>query len=355
MSRESTAMPRLFISYRRSDTQMVAGRLRESLARRLGERAIFRDKNSLAAGEDWTKAISDALSGDVVVLALIGPTWATITDSAGRRRLDDPGDWNRVELERAFAGCSRVIPLLVDDARMPAECDLPDSLKGLAHSMALKLRDDDWDSDIERLVQAIGRIDAPAFFRRPAIAAALAASIVLTAGAGYWFVGSNGEPEGGTATNQPGTQQATGPYRRAIIDKLSKEQYDALDVMRSDMPKAIRLVDENLAGIAQALKSFPDEADLYALAGFGAKNVYASSKGVLSPEVRKQYLVKARMSFEQALRIDPKNAGAVNGMGNVLFYEGRFDDALRQHQEALNLTGGNYDGRSIRRQTGARQ
>ena len=47
-------MAKLFISYRRSDTQMVAGRLRESLARRLGERAIFRDKNILAAGEDWT-------------------------------------------------------------------------------------------------------------------------------------------------------------------------------------------------------------------------------------------------------------------------------------------------------------
>jgi tetratricopeptide (TPR) repeat protein len=113
--------------------------------------------------------------------------------------------------------------------------------------------------------------------------------------------------------------------------------------MRSDMPKAIRLVDNNLTGIAQALKSFPNDADFYALAGYGAKNVYATSKGLLPPDTRKQYLAKARASFEQALRIDPKNAGAVNGMGNVLFYDGRFDDAIRQHQEALNLTGNKYE------------
>jgi hypothetical protein len=80
-------MPKVFISYRRSDTQMVAGRLRESLARRLGNAAIFRDKDSIGAGEDWTKAIEASLSGDVVVLALIGPGWETARDEAGGRRL----------------------------------------------------------------------------------------------------------------------------------------------------------------------------------------------------------------------------------------------------------------------------
>jgi hypothetical protein len=210
-------MVKLFISYRRSDTQMVAGRLRESLARRLGERAIFRDKNSLAAGEDWTKAIDDALSGDVVLLALIGPSWATITDSSGRRRLDDPGDWNRVELERAFERRRRVIPLLVDDAKMPAEAELPDGLKGLARSMALKLRDDDWDSDVERLVQALGRIDASSSFRRPAIVAALAVVLVVLAGTGYWLLGPHRHVEPSTTTTE--TPSTPGPYRDAILDK----------------------------------------------------------------------------------------------------------------------------------------
>src|SRR5262245_8844103 len=71
-------MSRLFISYRRSDTQMVAGRLRESLAKRVGERTIFRDKNSIVPGEDWTKAIEQGLSGGVIVLALADGASKTI-------------------------------------------------------------------------------------------------------------------------------------------------------------------------------------------------------------------------------------------------------------------------------------
>ena len=150
----SCNMPRFFISYRRSDTQDVAGRLRELLARRFGEKAVFRDKNSIAPGEDWTKAITDALNGGAIVLALIGPSWAMTRDDAGRRQLDDPADWNRIELERAFERQSLVIPVLVNDAKVPKESELPESIKALTRKNALKLRDDDWDSDIERLCAA---------------------------------------------------------------------------------------------------------------------------------------------------------------------------------------------------------
>jgi tetratricopeptide (TPR) repeat protein len=327
-------MAKLFISYRRSDTQMVAGRLRESLARRLGERAIFRDKDSIAPGADWTQAIETALSAGGVVVALIGPSWVTAQDATGRRRLDDPADWNRIELERAFARRCRVIPLLVDDAKMPTEAELPEGLKGLARSNALKLRDDDWDSDIERLVRALGIDAAPSWTRRAA-AAAIAIAVILAGGIGYWWLGAVNPVkriDGGGST-----------FRSDILNDLRNKQYEALNLMSSDKPKAIRLIDDNLAAIAQALRSFPDDANLHALAGYAAKNVYASSKGVLPPETRKTYLARARTSFEHALKLDPKNAGAVNGMGNVLFYEGRFDDAIRYHEQALNLKGGKYD------------
>jgi hypothetical protein len=121
-------MPKIFISYRRSDSQMVAGRLRESLARRLGAEAIFRDKDSIGAGEDWTRAIEASLTGNAIVLALIGPGWATARDEAGARRLDDPADWNRIELELALKRSARVIPLLIDETRMPRESELRGSL-----------------------------------------------------------------------------------------------------------------------------------------------------------------------------------------------------------------------------------
>jgi hypothetical protein len=102
-------LPKLFLSYRRSDTQMVAGRLRQSLVGRYGERTVFRDKDSIGAGEDWTQAIREGLTGDVVVLALIGHSWASAVDAQGQRRLDDPTDWNRIELEQALTSGGRVI------------------------------------------------------------------------------------------------------------------------------------------------------------------------------------------------------------------------------------------------------
>lgn len=330
-------MPKLFISYRRSDTQMVAGRLRESLAKHCGDQAIFRDKDSIAPGEDWTKAIDEGLSGGVVVLALIGPTWATARDPAGNRRLDDPADWNRVELERAFERKSRVIPLLVDDARMPADSELPEGLKPLARSNALKLRDDDWDFDLQRLVRALGMRGAWSRLRLPVALAALA--VIVAGGTGYWLLRS---PDGDVDQPSPSAARAGSTYRTDILSKLADEQRLALSLVDSDKPKAIRLVDENLAGIDQALASFPEDADLYALAGYGAKNVYASSKSILPPEKRKEYLAKARSSFEQALKLDPKNPSAVNGMGNVLFYERRFDEASRHFEEAIKLAGGKY-------------
>jgi hypothetical protein len=150
-------MPKVFISYRRSDTQMAAGRLRESLTNRYGDAAVFRDKDSIAAGTDWINAIEDNLKAeDVVVLTLIGPNWLTARDEAGRRRLDDPGDWNRLEIEHALRLGRKVIPVLVDNATMPAAADLPDSMKALVRSNLVKLRDDDWEPDVERIGQGLG-------------------------------------------------------------------------------------------------------------------------------------------------------------------------------------------------------
>lgn len=148
-------MPRVFISYRRSDTEMAAGRLREAIARRFGNQQTFRDKEDISAGLDWLNEIQHAIGSDAVVLALIGPAWLTARDSAGRRRLDSPEDANRVELEAALSKHLRVVPVLVQGASMPDASDLPDALQPLARLHALKLRDDDWNSDVQRLYSAL--------------------------------------------------------------------------------------------------------------------------------------------------------------------------------------------------------
>lgn len=337
-------MPKVFISYRRSDTQMVAGRLRESLARRLGDEAIFRDKDSIGAGEDWTKAIEASLSGDVVVLALIGPGWETARDEAGSRRLDDPADWNRVELEQALKGSGRVIPLLVDGAKMPREVELPENLRPLARSNALKLRDDDWDSDIERLSRAIGARGNSSRMRRLAVAM-IAFAVIVGGGASYWWLSFSDAPVDSTTQPERG---AGSSYREDIQGKLYDDLEKALKLLVSanpaDKAKAIGMVDANLARISTTLESFPDDAYMHALAGYAAKNVFESSRGndLLSAEQRQRYLVQARKHFEDALKLKPKDPSALNGMGNVSFYEGKFDAAIRYHELAIKEAGGAY-------------
>jgi Flp pilus assembly protein TadD len=76
--------------------------------------------------------------------------------------------------------------------------------------------------------------------------------------------------------------------------------------------------------------------------GYTLKDIYQSSKNLLSPNQRGEYLSRARASFEKALQLDPRNASAHNGMGNVLFFEGQFDKAIKEHDKALELMGGNY-------------
>jgi len=183
-------MPIVFISYRRSDTQMVAGRLREALARHFGGSAIFRDKDSIGAGEDWTRAIKSELTHDTVVIALIGPTWAAAKGEDGRRRLDDPADWNRVELEEALRQGCRVVPLLVDEAKMPKEAEMPPSLAAISRTNALKLRDDDWDSDVERLVRAVDPRNTAGRTRRGATIAVAVVAVAAAGAAGYAWWGS---------------------------------------------------------------------------------------------------------------------------------------------------------------------
>jgi TIR domain len=82
----------VFISYRRQDTAPYARLLREELSNRLDEQQVFMDVDSVEVGVDFAEAIERAIASCVILLAVIGPQWASVTDADGRRRLDDPDD-----------------------------------------------------------------------------------------------------------------------------------------------------------------------------------------------------------------------------------------------------------------------
>ena len=129
----------VFISYRRSETGPYARLLREELRRHLAWETVFMDVESIEGGVDFADAIRRALDACAVMLALIGPAWLTVTDPTGRRRLDDPDDLVRLEIEAALARGIRVVPVLVDGTAMPHRRDLPDSVAPLTRLTAVEL------------------------------------------------------------------------------------------------------------------------------------------------------------------------------------------------------------------------
>src|SRR5919201_1232536 len=127
----------IFISYRRQDSPGYAGRLYDALAARLGEERVFIDVGAIEPGADFPQQINEAVRSCDVLLAVIGPEWATVTDARGRRRVDDPDDFVVIEVGTALREPDvKVIPVLVDGARMPMQDELPPALAALSRRQA---------------------------------------------------------------------------------------------------------------------------------------------------------------------------------------------------------------------------
>ncbi|MES1163317.1 MAG: CzcE family metal-binding protein, partial [Rhizobacter sp.] len=90
-----------------------------------------------------------------VLLAVIGKNWLSVVDKEGKRRLDDPYDFVRLETASALKRDIPVIPVLVHDAGMPRAEQLPDDLKELAFRNSVELTHARWSSDVQLLIKAL--------------------------------------------------------------------------------------------------------------------------------------------------------------------------------------------------------
>ena len=151
------ASGRIFISYRREETAYPAGWLYDRLAEHFGSDQVFKDVDSIELGDDFVEVITRAVGACDVLLALIGQEWLTITDAHGQRRLDNPNDFVRLEVEAALTRNVRVIPILVDGASMPVAAELPDSLSRLVRRQALELSPSRFAFDTSRLLKVLDR------------------------------------------------------------------------------------------------------------------------------------------------------------------------------------------------------
>ena len=170
MASTPAAGGRIFISYRREDTAYPAGWLYDRLAGHFARSQVFNDIDSIELGDDFVEVITTAVGSCDVLLALIGDRWLTVTGQDGRRRLDNPDDFVRLELEAALARGVRVIPILVEGAQMPRADELPASLSKLARRQVLELSPSRFDVDTGRLLRVLDGVLADAQIPREYVA-----------------------------------------------------------------------------------------------------------------------------------------------------------------------------------------
>ena len=146
--------PKIFITYRRNDTDGHAGRLYADLTGPFPKKNVFFDIDTLKAGDEFPAEIERTIQECEALIALIGRNWLTIKEG-DRRRIDDPEDLVRREIAAALKRKIVVIPVLVQNALMPDEDDLPQELKRLVHRNAIIVSDHRWDYDVKQLINRL--------------------------------------------------------------------------------------------------------------------------------------------------------------------------------------------------------
>lgn len=148
-------MIKVFFSYRRKDVEVVDKfyyRLRAETS--LTGENIFYDKESVPGGEKFPDKIIDSITRAEVVLVFIGEGW--IQEFARR---EDNDDWVLHEIKEALDLDKFIIPVLVDDVRMPAREVFPETIQNLAYRNARRLRAsrEEFGNDARALIASIGK------------------------------------------------------------------------------------------------------------------------------------------------------------------------------------------------------
>lgn len=149
---------RLFICYRREDWTS-AGRIYDYMEREFGAANVFRDFDSIALGEDWTRAIDQRLTSCNAVIAIVGKAWGS---RGGLRQLQQPDDYVRYELALASTTNIPVIPLFVDNAKMPKPADLPELLQPFTRRQGIQVLDSNFQEVMAKVAGQLRRLASAA-------------------------------------------------------------------------------------------------------------------------------------------------------------------------------------------------
>jgi class 3 adenylate cyclase/predicted ATPase len=147
-------MPKIVVSYRRSDSVAIAGRISDRLIARYGSDSVFMDLEDTLSAAELRDHVKKCLNGGDVLLAVIGPNWL-----AGDGGIQTENDPVRLEIEMALEQGMELVPVLLDGSDLPLAGELPGSVKRLTFFNAVPLNSGrDFHLHMERLIRAIDQI-----------------------------------------------------------------------------------------------------------------------------------------------------------------------------------------------------
>jgi hypothetical protein len=214
-------------------------------------------------GVDFVSYLESQVAVCDVFLAVIGPNWLDAKDENGNRRIENPEDFVSVEIAAALGRDIRVIPVLVDGARMPKAADLPDSLKPLVRRNAVEVRNVQFGRDAEALAKKVR--DALKFEttenRRWRVAAAGAIALLLAGSIGLYQMGVPlwapwGAPPESTRRAEVGaTLQAEEEAARKAQEEAARKALE--EAARKAREEAVRRSQEEAARRAEEARRDP--------------------------------------------------------------------------------------------------
>jgi TolA-binding protein len=146
-------MFRCFISYRRQSAWAVARVIETEVNRKFGDGSTFLDIDNIPKGEKFPEIIERKLKESDVIFVAIDEYW--LVDKHNQRRLENPEDWVRREIEIALKEQIPIIPLLIGDARMPSGKDVPESLREFVYFEFVRLRNEEFHTDLKNILQEV--------------------------------------------------------------------------------------------------------------------------------------------------------------------------------------------------------
>jgi len=331
-------MSRIFISYRREDSAWQAGRIYDRFAGRFGRESIFKDVDVIKAGDNFQECINEAVGQCDVLIAIIGQKWLNVPDAQGRRRLDNPADWVRLEIETALnRGDVRVIPVLLDKVPMPAAQDLPASLQPLCYRHAAYVRQDpDFSRDMDYVLSVIGQHleQAETLERKQA-----AQRFYESADAKWKDKDYEGaikdcnkalqlDPDFAEAYSRRGTAKHDLGDKQGVIADYDKAlqlnpNYAHAYNNRGVAKSALGDKQGAIADYDKALQLNPNYADAYYNRGV-AKSALGDKQGAI-------------VDYDKALQFNPDDALAYNNRGNAKSELGDKQGAIADYDKALQV------------------